>query len=76
MANAKRCDRCGRFYTTQNDIKVHFVTEPYVKANHLQLEYTSKLERKRVDLCPECVDELIQYFNECWEEQIGEHLAG
>lgn len=69
MADAKKCDRCGAFYTTQKDIKVHFVTDPYEKVNYLRLEYIYKLERKRIDLCPECVDELVQFFNDGREEQ-------
>lgn len=69
MANAKKCDRCGAFYTTRKDIKVHFVTDPYDKVNYLQLEYIYKLERTRIDLCPECVDELVRYFNDGREEQ-------
>lgn len=64
MADAKKCDRCGAFYTTQKDIKVHIVTAPCEKVNYLRLEYSDKLERKRIDLCPECVDELVQYFND------------
>lgn len=68
MADAKWCDRCGKFYTTQKDANVHFVTDPYEKVNYLRLEYIDKLERKRIDLCPECVDELVQYFKDGWSK--------
>lgn len=52
----------------EEDIKVRFVTEPDEKENYLQLEYIRRLERNRVDLCPVCVDELIQYFKDGWSK--------
>lgn len=58
----------GAFYTEQKDIKVHFVTDYYEKENHLRLEGIRALERIRVDLCPKCVDELIQYFKDGWSK--------
>ena len=68
MANAKKCDRWGKFYTEQKDVKFCFVTDPYGKENYLRFECTRASERIRVDLCPECVDELIQYFKDGWRK--------
>lgn len=71
MANAKKCDRCGAFYTNCKPIMIHLVTDPRYDNGKKQLALF--LQRSygdtQLDLCPECVDKLVQYFNDGWEEQ-------
>lgn len=71
MANAKKCDRCGTFYTNCKPINIHLVTDPRYDNGEKQLSLTISRTYGDipVDLCPECVDKLIRYFNDGWEEQ-------
>lgn len=66
MANAKKCDRCGAFYTNCKPIKIDLVTDP--KYDNSKKQLALFLQRScgdtRLDLCPECVDKLVQYFND------------
>lgn len=61
MANAKKCDRCGTFYTNCKPIKIHLATDPKYDNGEKQLALF--LQRSygdiQLDLCPECVDKLV-----------------
>lgn len=59
MANAKKCDRCGAFYTKSKPIKI----------GETQLSISNSHSTTLFDLCPECVDKLNRYLNDGWEEQ-------
>lgn len=50
MANAKKCDRCGKFYTRMHTgaIEVNVDNHPYPP--------------NRLDLCDECTDELYKFL--------------
>lgn len=50
MANAKKCDRCGKYYD-KNDRK-------------MWLYNASPDARNALDLCDECVTELKKWFDE------------
>lgn len=50
MADAKKCDRCGKYYD-KNDRKM------------LLYNYQGKRYDKAFDLCPGCVTELERWFN-------------
>lgn len=71
MANAKKCDRCGTFYMNCVPIKIKPVTD--LVSDHSEKQLILFLQRScgdtQLDLCPECVDKLVQYFNDGWEEQ-------
>lgn len=71
MAKAKRCDRCGAFYTNCKPIKIHLVTDPAYdnEEKQLLLSLSRAYGGTLVDLCPECADKLVQYFNDGWREQ-------
>lgn len=54
MANAKKCDRCGKYYD-KNDRKMWL--------------YTANPDaRNALDLCDECVTELKKWFDESKDE--------
>lgn len=61
MADAKKCDRCGAFYTKCKPIKMG--------ETQLSLSVSNSYSTRLFDLCPECVDKLNQYLNDGWEEQ-------
>lgn len=70
MANAKKCDRCGAYYQSQKPIKAHLVTQPDYEKNAREISLASRSVSVSysVDLCPECVDELVRYFNDGWRK--------
>lgn len=71
MANAKKCDRCGTFYMNRVPIKIKPVTD--LVSDHSEKQLALFLQRScgdvQLDLCPACVDKLVQYFNDGWREQ-------
>lgn len=71
MANAKKCDRCGAFYTKRKVVAIYPVTAlDYDKsAKRLSITFDDWGKETALDLCPECVDKLNHYFNDGWEEQ-------
>lgn len=71
MANAKKCDRCGAFYTKREVVRIHPVTalDCDKSAKRLRITFDDWCKETALDLCPECVDKLNQYFNDGWEEQ-------
>lgn len=71
MAYARKCDRCGNFY------------DPYTKrsdsgpVNSLQLLETSmdgiiRQTRKTFDLCPECMNKIINFLENKEEDDGGQ----
>lgn len=49
MAAAKRCDRCGRFYEIDPNLKEEY-------------EYRVKAGRSDIDLCTKCAKELQDWM--------------
>lgn len=62
MANAKRCDRCGKFYI-KNDIVINrgFSNYPIVG---FQYETTNGSHYPTIDLCNECLIRLTEWMKE------------
>jgi len=61
--NAKKCDRCGKFYDTYS----YPVTQkgPYRHGNGLELEnevWGNNHYIERFDLCKDCMDELEDFL--------------
>lgn len=52
MANARKCDMCGKFYTTDNEYAVITLT----KYNEDEFQ----LERSYYDICTECIEWILQ----------------
>ena len=72
MAIAKKCDRCGSFYDRyEKQTKVMDSSTTYT-INGASFVYfnTENIATSRVkfDLCPTCLDELIDFMNIEWEE--------
>lgn len=61
MAKALRCDRCGKYYDQNHKIvefegrKVHFQGMAFINGSGY---YTM-----HKDLCDECLDQLVEFFN-------------
>lgn len=66
MANARKCDRCGKLYeeyNTDNNSKKFNAIMP------VSLDYERKYyPRKVMDLCPECMTKLANWLK-CNEEE-------
>ena len=63
--NAKRCDRCGKFYTLTdyNRILLPVDKNPAFGEHYHHIEvYYNDDEYKAPDLCPDCVNDLIDWF--------------
>ena len=60
MANAKKCDRCGKFYdeynTCRNNKKPNGIQVISLDTNHKYFEYAL------IDLCPECMDQFQEWL--------------
>ena len=54
MVKAKQCDRCGGFY------KIDYVSDYRIA----QIQHTSSRYTKSLDLCPECAEQLQNWFEE------------
>lgn len=50
---ANQCDRCGAFYKKTDNPKYRLVTYADCKSR----------TQRNVDLCPQCLDELDNWFN-------------
>lgn len=67
MANAKQCDRCGKFYTVSawddacSSIRLACVTLGVAQSNVLTI--MDKIT-EAVDLCPKCQDSLKNWILE------------
>lgn len=74
MANAKKCDRCGRFYEKRS-IDCKTINSNFVKnleGNLLMYEVNSS-SGFYFDLCPICFRELMDFLNlEEVDEEEGE----
>lgn len=67
MANAKKCDRCGKFYI-QNDNK--FEIDGEVPTN-LNIFGRSGWNIKEYDLCDKCWEELMDFLDNCSDTVIN-----
>lgn len=61
MSDAKKCDRCGAFYT---DITTGLskCRDDEFTFTHIKLIY-STIRSKPIDLCQRCIDELSKWLN-------------
>ena len=61
MASARKCDRCGKYYTGKDSPEIRFFADnaDSFRTAHIYDEYACDY----VDLCPECVSE----FNTWWD---------
>lgn len=66
MANAKRCDRCNRFYNSNDDFKPHY---KMVSISPKPSNY-----KRNVDLCQDCLKELENWFEYKLCTRIGQPM--
>ena len=68
MAEARQCDRCGKFYSINNAIDErgeYPITTTYKKPVDSMTLYDSNVNRiKHLDLCPACSRSLIVWLND------------
>ena len=63
MANAKKCDRCGKFFEPYvTDLSGYTVNG--ISAIRRFNSATSYDTRITFDLCPECMDGFVKWLNE------------
>lgn len=62
MANAKRCDRCGKYYTTNKFMKSVFTPQLYVTG--IQRVWGDGDTGKIIDLCDDCQAKLSEFLEE------------
>ena len=64
MADARKCDRCGKFYTINGDEKTGMV-HPSTDGRRIfgvRLLSYGDWDFKKYDLCPECADKLTGFL--------------
>lgn len=61
MANAKRCDRCKRFYENYNEEKDEKKINSIIPAN--VSDDRRYWAHNIIELCPECMDEFSHWMN-------------
>ena len=67
MALAKKCDRCGKLYDGYDGSKDKRSTNAIALLD--RDEYGKHYTRDCVDLCPECLSELIDWLDSEEEEK-------
>ena len=63
MSQAYQCDRCGRYYSTQDIAKLYDEGSSATSAARFNLEMDNHpYEAKKFDLCPRCKISLKQWY--------------
>lgn len=70
MADAKKCDRCGKLYEPYNKSRLYGTMR--VSAFAFMIENRGYSLDERYDLCPDCMKFLQKWFKgkECEENEI------
>lgn len=69
MADAKKCDRCGNFYTSSEkrlDSQGRYlkgITMDGLKYTNGYINQSCTRYQKQIDLCPDCGEKLISWLN-------------
>ena len=64
MANAKKCDRCGRYYEERMATAIENLAEGITKLVSFPQPAIIEVIEQFVDLCPECSDSLKRWMRE------------
>lgn len=59
MSNARKCDRCNKFYERPDDNDA---------ITAISVEYVDTYKSSYYDLCPECVKEFHEWFRKYGKE--------
>lgn len=63
MADAKKCDRCCKFYMNYENIRFgDYGKANYITINHRVPGSPTALRVKTVELCPECMKEFLNWY--------------
>lgn len=62
MANAKKCDRCGEFYTDR-PIALLKCDDGRFKFDFITLTYSPIVAHAHIDLCQRCLDDFCNWLN-------------
>ncbi len=62
MANAKKCDRCGEFYTDKPIALLEHDNEKF-KYDFITLTYSWTVAYAHIGLCQRCLDEFSMWLN-------------
>lgn len=60
MANAKKCDRCGRFYDFYEGIEFTAGANRYT---YVVLASGESVNERRFDMCPDCMRQVIRFLH-------------
>ena len=62
MSNAKKCDRCGAYYARHKRADGEMCTDGF--------RFSENDMQNQIDLCPDCMKELKNWFNTSLENVI------
>lgn len=61
MSNAKRCDRCGKYYELNPKNLPGTKTGPKYSVTYYKQLNTLGVEVESFDLCPDCAEQLVYW---------------
>ena len=70
MSLTMKCDRCGKYYKVYNEKKDKNHTNGFILANIDQ--YGKYFSHSPIDLCPECMESLINWRDSMTEDELKE----
>lgn len=71
MADAKLCDRCGKYYTEKDKMfQIHIGSTWGGKLSYIKLLSPNNRELDSFDLCDDCAEDLWNWL--CNEEEVEE----
>lgn len=69
--NAKKCDRCGKYYETENSVTIQYV--------YGQVKFVPFIglcpEKTTYDLCADCAEEFQEWMNSLSDDTLAEQVA-
>ena len=62
MAIAKKCDRCGAFYSIVDESAIEAMVQAIYNLAKKQSQLNFETIISKIDLCPDCRKSLIEWF--------------
>lgn len=64
--NAKKCDRCERFYEPYQNDATHYFSNMIILAEDTSgpFSLTTYCERRQFELCPDCMKDAVNFMQE------------
>ena len=60
MANAKKCDRCGKYYDKNQKFKIKNTTTDF--ADGIKFTGVKGYDSSQFDLCDDCIEKLYNFL--------------